>query len=351
MPGDRTEATEVGTALGMLGYRHLSVALADRPSELVNIPDATWNGLSEMIASGKYRSEADSAFENGRAFAAAAEGLRGRRPLRIEWKGPHRPPGYDLLPADLRVDHVYLVSCKYQSQLLMNASPAHLFDRALQDRGGEPARDWYSIIAPDAYATFYSSVRSSLGGGLPETVEALSRLDRERIGKECARQWPSEMRSAYATFSAAVARSTADRWAASLRSGHDRELLLWRMLRLSDCPYFILGAGPQGSLRLRIGTPWDWRQLFRLIDFRMSANPAGQPRVEWEASIGELATGETRLVRGHVEVRWSHGRFCGMPEAKIYLDTPHEHVPGYFPLEKARQGTLMASGPAAGWDR
>ena len=37
-------------------------------------------------------------------------------------------------------------------------------------------------------------------------------------------------------------------------------------------------------------------------------------------------------VGGHVEVRWSHGRFGGLPEAKVYLDTPHARVPGYFPL-------------------
>ncbi len=36
--------------------------------------------------------------------------------------------------------------------------------------------------------------------------------------------------------------------------------------------------------------------------------------------------------RGHVEVRWSHGRFRGAPEAKVYLDTPHADVPGYSPL-------------------
>jgi hypothetical protein len=35
------------------------------------------------------------------------------------------------------------------------------------------------------------------------------------------------------------------------------------------------------------------------------------------------------VVEGHVEVRWSHGRFLGSPEAKVYLDTPHVHVPGY----------------------
>jgi hypothetical protein len=46
-----------------------------------------------------------------------------------------------------------------------------------------------------------------------------------------------------------------------------------------------------------------------------------------------LATGVDRTVEGHVELRWSHGRFGGPPEAKVYLDTPHHEVPGYHLLD------------------
>ena len=35
-----------------------------------------------------------------------------------------------------------------------------------------------------------------------------------------------------------------------------------------------------------------------------------------------------------MEIRWSHRPFCGPPEAKIYLDTPHEQVPGYLRLDE-----------------
>jgi hypothetical protein len=45
------------------------------------------------------------------------------------------------------------------------------------------------------------------------------------------------------------------------------------------------------------------------------------------------ASGHDIEVAGHVEVRWSHGRFGGLPEAKGYLDTPHHLVPGYFALQ------------------
>jgi len=84
--------------------------------------------------------------------------------------------------------------------------------------------------------------------------------------------------------------------------------------------------------QLRIGTPWDWRQSFKLDDLTITAKRAGQPRVECAARVTELAGGGQRAVAGHVEIRWAHGRFSSV-EAKIYLDTPHGDVPGYFSLE------------------
>jgi hypothetical protein len=45
------------------------------------------------------------------------------------------------------------------------------------------------------------------------------------------------------------------------------------------------------------------------------------------------AANEAHQIAGHVEVRWSHGRFGAPPEAKGYLDTAHHLVPGYFALQ------------------
>jgi hypothetical protein len=108
--------------------------------------------------------------------------------------------------------------------------------------------------------------------------------------------------------------------------------MLWRLLRLAPAPYFVLGTGQSGSVRLRVGTPWDFQQSFRVRSLEVAAQPGGQSRVGWRAVVADHLDGSEREVLGHVEVRWSHGRFGGPPEAKVYLDTPHDRVPGYWPL-------------------
>ena len=85
-------------------------------------------------------------------------------------------------------------------------------------------------------------------------------------------------------------------------------------------------------MRLRIDTPWDWRQQYRLSHFSVEAQTGGQPRVGWTAVCEERSSGAERVVSGHVEIRWSHGRFAQPPEAKVYLDCAHETVPGYHAL-------------------
>ena len=58
-----------------------------------------------------------------------------------------------------------------------------------------------------------------------------------------------------------------------------------------------------------------------------------------QAEIADTLSGEPIQVKGHVEVRWSHGRFSGAPEAKVYLDTPHQETPGYSPLRCSPDGS------------
>jgi hypothetical protein len=138
---------------------------------------------------------------------------------------------------------------------------------------------------------------------------------------------------AYAALSSAVAAASARRWRAALRASERlREATLWRFLRVAAASYFVLGSDGDRLVRLRVGSPWDWRQSFRLRRFDVEAVPSRQPVVGWSATVDDRGAGGSRTVAGHIEVRWSHGRFGGAPEAKVYLDTPHHEVPGYWPL-------------------
>jgi hypothetical protein len=430
VPSDRTTVTELGTGLGMLGLADIDTAVRSRTSVMHSVSPEMWERLDGLRSGGAFDTEFHAAWANGQAFLAAGEGLRGRHPVVVEWKGTGRAPGDEVAPIDLRVDHVYLVSCKYLSNILFNASPAHVFDSLLvtgPGRAGRSARevlpgggDWYAEVAPAAYQALYGAVRDAVaatrsgdagadagagagadagvgsGAAMPRAARAhtpgsagpggrrggrdrgavalpglddgdaasdgasgttrsaglgpstaapralddlparavdLTSLQRDALGTWLKPGWPEKTKELYVALSDEVARASVRRWEAALAvGGGSGEAMLWRLLRIGSAPYFVLGSSSARSLRLRIATSWDWRQHFTLMSLTLEPQSGGQPRVGWDALVRDRVTHHVHEVAGHIEVRWSHGRFGGLPEAKGYLDTPHHAVPGYFPL-------------------
>ena len=333
MPSERTLVTELATALGMVGLRTVEGVLAIKPASLATLDGATWYRLRELFHSGTHAEAFAAGFANGRAFLEAEDALAGRIPRRIEWTGGHRLPGDEAVPLDLRIDHVYLVSCKYLSKVLQNASPARLAEGLLTFRRLDDRRDWYERVAPVEYQALYRASLDAVGAtGFPASVTDLEVADRERLSPLLdGRTWPDGTQEAYGEFCRAVSTETARIWKASLRRS-ERVAMLWRLLRIGSAPYYVLGNDGRDSMRFRVDTPWDWRQDYSLESFEIEAQEFGQPRVGWTASCVDLHHGGRQEVRGHIEIRWSHGRFRQRPEAKVYLDTPHAEVPGYNPL-------------------
>jgi hypothetical protein len=333
VPSAKTEITEIVTGLAITGAPDLASALAAR--SVANVDEAAWRRLVELEQAGQHRQEFHAAWANGQAFLRAADGLRGRPPRLVEWKGPTQAPGDEVVPADLRIDHVWLISCKYLSKVLANAAPARLFDRGLAGGPSRVAGDWYAQVAPDAYQALYALVRLELGtrAALPPHATDLTPTHRAELRAYLDAGWSPDAQEAYRTLAAEVGRVSSERWRAVLAKRTDAEAVLWRLLRIGSAPYFVLGAQRDRTLRLRVMTPWDWRQAHELKGVDVWGDDAGQPQVRWQARVRHRATGEEHAVDGHVEVRWSHGRFGKPPEAKAYLDTPHHRVPGYVTLE------------------
>lgn len=340
MPGELTEITELATAVGIIGGEP-DEAFTQRqpPPELAGVDDATWLRLTDAWHHHRHRGAFLAAHSNGRALAGARDGLRNRPPLTVEWKGPQHTPGDDTVPADLRIDHVYLVSCKYLSKVLTNSGPARLFDRLLV--GDERSRNnWFAATAPADFDTFYRSAVAHCGlGGLPDNEADLTPIQRRQLRTALSgRALPGALAPRWAQLCDTVSHQSAHRWAQAMPTARLRLRMLWRLLRVASVTYFVLGTQPGSArrptsvLRLRVDSAWDWSQRYELVDLAVHPRTAGQPEVGWVATIAHRGGGPPSEVHGHVEVRWSHGRFGGFPEAKVYLDTPHTDVPGYHPL-------------------
>lgn len=349
MASVKTKVTEIATALGIMGD-HGSVASAmsgREPPPITNLSHEDWADVHGAYGAGTLAGEFGTAFANGRHFLQTE--LTGAKPKTIEWRGNGKTLYHHDIPVDIRVNRVYLVSCKYNSKVLLNPSPHALFDEALGSRSR--GRHWYATVARQEYCSFYRAyLEAAQLQGYPDDPAALSKDQRDRLRKAFPRKLPVGLQPRYRQMAAAVARESARRWEASA-GGRERDLLL-RILRISAVDYFFLGTQRGRAQRLKLLNSADWNGTYRVKSFHAwPATDALQPQVQWRAEIetrkpgtGAPATATSpdpamplfasreHAVEGHVEIRWSHGKFCGNPEAKVYLDTPVEQVPGYEPF-------------------
>ena len=337
MADDRTKVTELATALGMAGHSTLQEAIKARPAAL-EISADEWDDLDRILREKEALTEvAKLAFANGTYFAAHEDGLNGRIPRHIEWSGGRRIPGDRPVPADLVIDRVYMVSCKYLSKILHNTAPSHvLLDGLVAAPKSRP--NWFQHVAPAAHKALYSRTVDVLGlvdtAQTPEEMTAEHRREMKNAFRQRAVPGlPPELDPEYKRLIKKVSKASAKRWRKVLGGRANQERILWRLLRIYSATYFILGIDPRRTMQLRVMTPWEWRQSYKFMSLTVGAAEGGQPRIDWKATYRDLADGKKRCVGGHVEIRWSHRPFCGPPEAKVYLDTPHADVPGYRQLD------------------
>lgn len=327
-----TLVSELATALGMV-RRTLPEAMGHIPTELTGVPSETWTELQQAYESKKHDALFQNSFDNGRSFATSEVALRHRQPGEVEWCGPRKLRGEGTIPADLRVDHVYLVSCKYDSRNFLNSGPAKLFDDRLRD-GKQRSTSWYTEVARGSYQEYYRAVRQHFGLlSLPADVNSLSGADRQLLSTTLPRFMPPELADVQAQFCEAVSVASADRWRMSVgKSNPQRTEFAMTLLRIPQAVYFLLGQDGSVPHRFKVLSRWDWAKRFTLDDFVISSSKALQPTVDWCIVVKDRESGEELRARGHVEVRWSHGRFNNAPEAKVYLDSRLDETPGYVAL-------------------
>lgn len=334
MPSLKTEITEITTGLAMLGYQDLNRALEVRPRHIAHVTEATFDRLDEARADGLHDRDFEIAWSNGVAFARSPLALRGRPPWTLEWKGHHKPAskGIETIPADLRIDHVYLISCKYGSRILHNSGPVALFEHGLDAPGPVARTNWFETVCPDAFRSVWQPAFAAAGLPVGTTPTTASTAQRAIVDAHLEANPIDTTSKGYVDFITNASERTAVRWRASTTTQRARQELLWRLLRMQSAPYYVLGARHDRTpMRYRIGTPWDFAQQYRVESLTITAGRRGQPSVDWAFDIGD-SSGRTSTVHGHVEVRWSHGKLNGSPEAKVYLDSDPESVPGYDPL-------------------
>lgn len=340
MASAKTKLTELGTAVGLFYEPDQPWPEAVEQLTIPGIDESVWHPVV-LPATRTGAADRDlllTALDNGRAFRKAV--LGGRVPSQVEWVGGHRSVWSADVPRDLAIDGVYFIQAKFDSRCVLNKAPAAVVDDLLLERDEPPARSWFDVVAPRELADYYACVRDALDDelALPPRVDELERVDKDALKRAMRSRAAGDIgpdeRDAYRALCEAVSERTADRWQArwSRATAAVRSRMVMRMLRISGGPYWLLGTKGVEPVRLAVADTLTWQSRYSLKSFTTRPAAAGQPQVDWQATVVDRATNERHVVDGYCEIRWSHGKLQGAPECKVQVTTPLAALPGYDPL-------------------
>ncbi len=196
-------------------------------------------------------------------------------------------------PVDLRIDHVYLVSCKYLSRNIANPSPARLFDGLLATAGDWDQTDWYEVDGARR-ATGPSTTRAGrrrASTDLPDDPATLTPSRPAAPPTGVARTVVSARGAPghYRALCTRVSTDSAQRWHDNVVRQRSAERQAWRLLRIGNATYFLLGAdapplaAPAGGepLGLAPGLSSSWIST-------SGPPPSGQPQVDWAVTYANV---------------------------------------------------------------
>lgn len=339
MPTAKTECTELSVGFGLLGI--VPEGLTAQQVE---------NCFSGSLSQAKYIAyvaEFDRDPALYQQFVGIGNRLRTIYPLfanlsQVTWSGPQQQAATTSASKDLFAGNVP-ISVKNESNVVLNPSPHNLFMTI--PSGSMPAsqaENWYETMDPQGIQALYGFAQEQCALGLPGSFREFDHIasgqDRDalqaciqglgRTAKaEFTRLYKQMCRNVAAASSARFNENYQAALASNIRSSM-QENIVKQFFRINAVPYLLVGLDRHRPFALQIPDLTAWKRDWRIHN--LVATPdltRGQSVVNICMTLEGKTSKASQHMDFHVEIRWSHGKFCGNPEAKLYKEFPWSSVP------------------------
>ena len=352
MPSAKTEATELSVGFGLLGF-------ADPTATGLDI-DALFEGTLSPRTFSAYVQEYLKNTREYQRFTRIGLELRrvrfGDNVTCVCWTGIQQQAATVMASKDLFVPAANTpISVKDNSNVVANPSPHNLF-RSLPAGMvvASQAEDWFlekdysGIQALYAYASgVYNARMDASSSELPGEVGDYYRQTKRAGRKHFQNFIKSELTTGefvrfndlYVKMCAQVARESADEFNAHLAAlpGNTHsavyETVVKQFFRINSVAYILAGLDGNRPFAVQIPDLTTWKRDWMVQSVRAQPRPGrGQSVVEVLVEVQNKTSRERYSMPFHVEIRWSHGKFCGNPEGKLYKEFAWRDTPFFVSL-------------------
>lgn len=336
MSNNKTTATEISLGLGLGGY---NLTLED----ILKIRNSNEN---EAIKVMDFISDLKNAklCEQFRKVGLKVREYNQKSYLGetiIEWVGNSKISTGISSARDL-LEHYGPVSLGYSvkndSNIIYNASPARL-EHLTSGKYTHGAKhdNWYQTVASDAYQSFFEICDGINFTGFKTVLEwdnaKKTKEEKKAFSLFVTNKLKTDItaKNNYNYFCNTVSKNTADIYDNNLNmivSSNSNELksIFWNFFRIDSSPYILCGTEKKKDFAVKVIDIDLWDKNYKIKSINAIQKLAGQPEILINFSFVDLKN-KIYNFSLKVELRWSHGKFCGNPEAKVYKNFSYKDLP------------------------
>lgn len=335
MPTAKTEASELAVGFGILDLDPLDHLSKDEIDRIFDdtLPEEKYNRFLE-----EYSSNSDfysRFYEIGRHLRSQHHPVS--HSSTAQWTGPQQQAATASFSKDLLVGDIP-ISVKADSNVVANLSPYNLFISL--PAGSAPAsheENWYQRTTSRSFQELYSFVRDSdtslsyLPAEVSSFEQQATREDRKRVQaviKNYSNSESRQFKTNYLQMCHDVASKSADIFSeniekslkSSSRAAILENLSRW-FFRIDAIRYILCGIDHGEDFSVLIPDITNWKNDWAIREIEVVPDLSrGQSVVDFSVVLTRKDSGQTSTTVFHSEIRWSHGRFCGNPEGKLYKE-------------------------------
>jgi len=253
--------------------------------------------------------------------------------LNVAWIGHEIIGSVEKASKDLEIINAnWRVSVKENSNILINSSPEWVFEKLPHAEFDKlRGKDWFTHTAEHEFQAYYLACGGISFTGYDTVVKyynATTIKNRKVFAKHVAvlhtAKEPIVMR-AYKKFCQKVSSKSSEIFNEQIRElkkGKNYkkkfELIFHEFFRVNAVRYILAGIDKGEPFAIILNPSSEWSKGYEFLDIQALPKDAGQPEVLLRFFFKDKTSNEQFDIDLKAEIRWSHGKFCGNPESKLY---------------------------------
>lgn len=259
----------------------------------------------------------------------------------IKWIGAEK--NYDTVSADFQISN-FRISIKENSNISKNASPSTIFEYITKGFQGQSGigEDWFIKTAYKELNDYYILCKKELDiqdeyPSIDSYYQNANRVYKKEFARKVStlhnkkEQYNEKIVELYKKFCNQVSNQTALIFNKNIETLKQQKQSMQPILKyffnLDAVPYIIAGTENKKPFAVLLESVNEWQKKYSLIDVCAKPINSGQPEILLNFLFKERNKNEKYEISLKIEIRWSHGKFCGNPEAKIHKKNSYENLP------------------------